>query len=120
MSSGICPTYVHDIGDSGPDRGLTLVSPAPCTKRAMEPNRRMPGWIARRDREAVAIAGSVVLPDGRSLPVTIRDLSPEGCRIECEETLPIAATVVVDLGGSTVRGHVRWALGREAGLQLFD
>ena len=87
---------------------------------AMEPNKRMPGWIGRRDREAVAIAGSVVLPGGRALPVTIRDLSPEGCRVECDETLPIAATVVLDFGGSTAEARVRWALGREAGLKLVD
>ncbi|HXS50802.1 MAG TPA: hypothetical protein VN713_11865 [Sphingomicrobium sp.] len=86
----------------------------------MKSNRRMPGWIGRRDREAVAIGGSVVLPGGRALPVTIRDLTPEGCRIECDETLPIAATVLVDLGGSTAQAHVRWALGREAGLKLVN
>lgn len=86
----------------------------------MRSNRRMPGWIGRRDREAVAIAGCVVLPDGRALPVTVRDLTPEGCKVECDETLPIAANVVVDLGGSTAQAHVRWAIGREAGLQLVD
>ena len=80
----------------------------------------MPGWVSRRDREPVTIAGTVLLPDGRSVPVTIRDLTPEGCRVECEETLPIAATVVVDFGRSTGNAHVRWALGREAGLQLVD
>jgi hypothetical protein len=86
----------------------------------MEPNRRMPGWIGRRDREAVAIPGSVTLPGGRILPVTIRDLSSEGCRIECDETLPIAASVVVDFGCSSARGHVRWALDGQAGLKLLD
>lgn len=86
----------------------------------MESNRRRPGWIARRDRQAVAIAGSVMLPGGRLVPVTIRDLSRDGCRVECEETLPIAASVVVDLGGSTSNANVRWALGGEAGLQLVD
>lgn len=86
----------------------------------MESCRRMPGWVARREREPVAIAGSVILPDGRSLDVTIRDLTPDGCRVECDETLPIAAKVVVDLGDSTANAHVRWALGHEAGLQLVD
>ena len=86
----------------------------------MESNRRRPGWIARRDREAVAIAGAVLLPDGRSLPVTVLNLSPEGCRVRCDETLPIAAKVIVELGGTTTNAHVRWALGREAGLQLVE
>ena len=86
----------------------------------MQEARRMPGWISRRDREPVTIAGAVVLPDGRSVPVTIRDLTPEGCRVECDETLPIAANVVVDFGASSGNAHVRWSIGREAGLQLVD
>lgn len=86
----------------------------------MESIRRMPGWIARREREPVAITGSVMLPGGRLVPVTIRDLSPEGCRVECGETLPIATRIVVDLGGASANAHVRWALGGEAGLQLVD
>jgi hypothetical protein len=86
----------------------------------MDSNRRRPGWIARREREPVTIAGAVVLPGGRSVPVTVLDLSPEGCRVQCEETLPIAANVIVELGGTTTGAHVRWALGREAGLQLFE
>jgi len=86
----------------------------------MEETRRMPGWISRRDREPVRIAGAVLLPDGRSVPVTIRDLTPEGCRVECDETLPIAANVVVHLGASSGNARVRWAVGHEAGLQLVD
>jgi hypothetical protein len=86
----------------------------------MESNRRMPGWIGRRDRDPVAIAGAVVLPDGRSVPVTVLDLSPEGCRVQCEETLPIAANVIIELGGTSTSAHVRWALGGEAGLQLVE
>jgi hypothetical protein len=86
----------------------------------MESNRRMPGWIGRREREAVTIAGRLVLPDGRSIPATVRDVTPEGCRVECEETLPIGATVTVEFGGSSTSAHVRWALGREAGLQLAE
>lgn len=85
----------------------------------MDSKRRMPGWIGRREREPVAIAGSVVLPGGRSLAVTIHNLSPDGCRIECDETLPIAATVKIDLGGTTANANVRWAIGREAGLMLI-
>ena len=80
----------------------------------------MPGWISRRDREPVTIAGAVGQHDGRSVPVTIRDLTPEGCRVECDETLPIAANVVVDFGASSGNAHVRWSIGREAGLQLVD
>ena len=85
----------------------------------MESNRRMPGWIARRDREPVTIPGCLVLPDGRSIPVTVLDITPDGCRVRCEETLPIAASVTVEFGGSTTNANVRWALAGEAGLQLL-
>jgi hypothetical protein len=86
----------------------------------MDSHRRTPGWIGRRDREPVTIPGRLVLPGGRSIPVTVRDVTPEGCRVQCEETLPIGATVTVEFGGSTSNAHVRWALGGEAGLQLVE
>lgn len=72
-----------------------------------------------RDREPVMLAGSVVLPCGRSMRVMIVDISPSGCRVECEETLPVAATVELDLGGAMANALVRWAYPGEAGLQLL-
>ena len=84
----------------------------------MESHRRMPGWISRRDRDPVSVSGRVVLPDGRSITVMVVDITPEGCRVQCEETLPIGATVTVEFGGSTANANVRWALEGEAGLQL--
>ena len=80
--------------------------------------RRKPGWIARRDRTPVAAPGSVVLPSGRSIAVTVTDASPEGVRVECGETLPIAATVTLEFGGAIANAQVRWALDGSAGLQL--
>lgn len=62
---------------------------------------------------------SVVLPCGRSVPATILDISPAGCRIECSETLPIAATVSLDFGGLMAAALVRWAHPGEAGLELL-
>ena len=79
----------------------------------------MPGWIGRREREPVSLAGLVVLRTGRAIPVTIIDMSPEGCRIECEETLPIATTVRLELAGAVANAQVRWALAGAAGLQLI-
>jgi len=86
----------------------------------MQDARRIPGWVSRRDREPVTIAGTLVLPDGHTLPVTVRDLTPEGCKIECDETLPIGAKVVLNFAASTAAAHVRWSIGREAGLQIVD
>lgn len=50
---------------------------------------RVPDWIGRRERDPVRLVGSVVLRTGRSIRVTVVDMSPGGCRVECEETLPI-------------------------------
>lgn len=80
---------------------------------------RIPGWICRREREPVSIPGSVVLKTGRSIPVTVVDMTPDGCRVECEETLPIAATVRLELGAAIANAQVRWALAGAAGLQLL-
>lgn len=37
----------------------------------------MPGWISRDDRDAVLLAGSAVLADGRVVEVSVTDLSRE-------------------------------------------
>lgn len=79
----------------------------------------MPGWVGRRERETVALAGSVVLRTGRSIPVTVVDMSPLGCRVECEETLPIAVTVRLELGAVVANAQVRWAIEGSAGLKLI-
>lgn len=80
---------------------------------------RMPGWIGRREREPVTLDGSVVLLTGRVVPVTIVDFSPGGFRVEAEETLPIAATVRLELDGAIANAQVRWALNGAAGLQII-
>jgi len=57
---------------------------------------------------------------GRSVPVMVRDVSANGCCVECDETLPIAETVCLDLGDDRVEAEVRWALPGAAGLQLIQ
>ena len=81
----------------------------------MVATRRMPGWIDRREREPVRIAAVIVLRTGRSIPVTVVDMVPGGCRVEGEETLPIATTVRLELGSGIANAHVRWALNGAAG-----
>ena len=81
---------------------------------------RLPGWVEREEREPVSFGGSIVLPDGRSVPVMVRDVSPNGCCVECEEALPVAQTVRLDLGEDSIEAEVRWALPGAAGLQVTN
>ena len=79
---------------------------------------RVPGWVEREEREPVSFGATLVLPDGRSVPVVIRDISANGCCVECDEALPIAQTVRLDLGGDSIEAEIRWALTGAAGLQI--
>ena len=79
---------------------------------------RVPGWVEREEREPVSLGASLVLADGRSVPVVIRDISANGCCVECDEALPIAQTVRLDLGGDSIEAEIRWALTGAAGLQI--
>ena len=81
---------------------------------------RLPGWIEREEREPVSIGASIVLPDGRSVSVMIRDVSANGCCVECDEALPVAQTVRLDLGDDCIEAEVRWALHGAAGLRLTN
>ena len=78
------------------------------------------GWVEREEREPVSIGASIVLPDGRSVPVTIRDVSANGCCVECDEVLPTAQTVRLELEDDSIEAEVRWALLGAAGLQLTN
>ena len=80
---------------------------------------RVPGWIEREERKPVSIGASILLPDGRSFPVMIRDVSANGCCVECDEVLPVAQTVRLDMGEEdSIEAEVRWALSGAAGLRL--
>ena len=81
---------------------------------------QVPGWIAREEREPVSVGATIVLPDGRSVSVTIRDVSANGCCVESEEVLPVAQTVRLDLGSKSIDAEVRWALAGAAGLRLTN
>ena len=79
---------------------------------------RLPGWIEREEREPVSFGASIVLPDGRPVSVMVRDVSANGCCVACDEVLPVAQTVRLDLGNDSVEAEVRWALSGAAGLRL--
>ena len=81
---------------------------------------RLPNWVEREEREPVSLGAAIVLPDGRSVPVTIRDVSANGCCVECDEVLPVAQPVRLDLGEDSVQAEVRWALAGAAGLLVTN
>jgi hypothetical protein len=81
--------------------------------------RRMPGWISRADRMPVYLCGSLSLHDGQTLPVTITDLSPDGCKV-CA-ALTIGEVVQLDVPGrDTVRANVRWSILGKSGLLFIS
>ena len=80
---------------------------------------RLPGWIDRDSREPTSFPGIVVLAEGQRLPVTMTNISAEGCQVECIEALPIGQTVQLELAGDIkAEASVRWAILGRAGLRF--
>ena len=80
---------------------------------------RLPGWVERNRRETTAFPGIVVLAEGRRLPVTMTNISAEGCQVKCLEALPIGQTVRLELAGDIkAEASVRWAIPGRAGLRF--
>ena len=78
------------------------------------------GWISRDDRHTVEFDADVRLDDGRQVTARITDLSPEGCRLEADETLPIGAWVTLSVDGvGDFQGMIRWSLLGSAGVRLI-
>lgn len=79
---------------------------------------RMPGWVPRTDRNQVQINATLRL-HGRELPVTVIDVSEEGCKIRCPEVLPIGETVQLEIPAFQPNpANVRWSLPGLAGLRF--
>ena len=72
---------------------------------------RMPGWTDRDEREPALLAGALVLSSGERGPVTIRDISNDGCQVESGELIPIGDMVTLELTGEmSTETSVRWAV----------
>ena len=85
-----------------------------------EDRRRQPGWIARDERTRVSIRGRARRGDGTEFDVVIHDMSPQGCRLDCEDN-PLRIGEWLDLevaGMDGLRGQVRWSFLDCAGLQF--
>ena len=73
----------------------------------------------RQDRRDVRLEGYAALADGQTLPITVLDLSYEGCAISCPVALApddIISLSVLRLGG--IQAVVRWFKGGKAGLEF--
>ena len=59
------------------------------------------------------------LADGGSTPVTIDNLSAEGCCIEGQYQIGDRIDLIVPTTGR-VQGHVRWSIGGRAGIRFLS
>jgi len=81
---------------------------------------RLPGWTDRDNREPTSFPAILVLAEGKRFPVTITNISADGCQIEGAEAIPIGETVRVELAGDIrADATVRWAVERRAGLRFI-
>ena len=81
---------------------------------------RVPGWIPRNDRDGVLLSGSATLPDGREIPISLTNLSRDGCRVQSDETLGVGEVIRINVEAlEGVVGTIRWSLLGTAGVR-FD
>lgn len=82
---------------------------------------RTPGHVKRSPRIDASIGADVTDSEGHQVPVTIVDISKDGCRMETDGTLMIGEQVEIHVDdGSMHRARIRWALGNEAGAEFID
>lgn len=82
---------------------------------------REPGYIKRPPRIDIRHEGILVDSDGNRVPVIVRDISSEGCRLETDGELKIGERVEIEVDRhGTYPAQIRWALGREAGAMFLE
>ena len=80
---------------------------------------RMPGWVSRDDRQVVEI-NAILRIIGRELPVTIIDMSTNGCKVRCHDILPIGEVAHLEMAAfQPTPASVRWSLIGMAGLKFI-
>jgi hypothetical protein len=74
----------------------------------------------RSDRPLVRLRGSIHLPNGLRFPVTVTDVSEEGCKVASNHLLPIGEIVQLAIQGrELVPVSIRWAIFGKAGLRFI-
>lgn len=82
---------------------------------------REPGFIKRSPRVDTRFETTLTDSDGNLVPVTVVDLSREGCRLETAATLKIGEKVEISVPKyGNFNAQIRWALGNEAGAVFLD
>lgn len=80
---------------------------------------RLPGWTDRDNREPASFPAILVLEEERRIPVTITNISGDGCQVEGADSVPIGQTVRIELAGDiSATATVRWAVMGRAGLRF--
>ena len=73
----------------------------------------------RHERRAVAMAGFAVLENGETVPITVLDLSYEGCGVESPAPLTVGETIKLSvLNRGAIDAEIRWTAGGKAGLRF--
>ena len=75
----------------------------------------------RADRPLVRLRGSIHLSNGLRFPVTVTDVSKEGCKVASNHLLPIGEIVQLAIQGrDLVPVSIRWAILGKAGLRFIS
>ena len=76
-------------------------------------------WPPRQQRHKVDLEAAIVETDGSTRPITVSDLSLEGCKVTAWLRIGDEVTLRLPRVG-LVRGQVRWALSGRAGIRFFQ
>jgi hypothetical protein len=83
------------------------------------PLDRLPGWTDRDSREPASFPAILIYGEGKRIPVTITNISADGCQVEGADAVPIAENVRLELAGNiSADATVRWAVMGRAGLRF--
>lgn len=82
---------------------------------------RVHDWVGRKDRNDVSVDATVLRADGKSIAVTLTNVSDGGCCLRSDEPFRIGEHIGIALPRmGSVRAQVRWALPGAAGAQFLD
>jgi hypothetical protein len=74
----------------------------------------------RAAREPVDEEAGLVMEDGATAPILLRNVSANGFGAECRGFVRIGSHVALEQGGRLRRAHVRWALRARFGAVFAD